>query len=409
MSSKTENSQHRSATATAPRAETEFGVAPQKLPGLLHGLFHNKFLHALIGFCLANVLLSAVYAPVKGNIEEQFTRDELTKSVPAGVHKPWPWWLARGYMTCVPKPDVIVFGSSQMGSAQATADAKFLARWIDVVTHRKIVFLEDQLKKRSGGAPSVLSLAIPGAMISDEYLITKTLIQNQKPSTVVITLAPRDFIDDTLPAPSATDQFKFFSRYVSLGPLEAAAYPDFFARLDTLVKRLPLSQLGATVHTAFKQDVAATSVRANDVLKSLTSVASDPRPGQWVVPPTMPDLWTDNTKEYKNRFKGPNMEHYAGQMQFFRAWLKELQSSGIKIVVIGMPSMEMNRALLPDKFWTKFRTDVTDESLKHGASFVDLTASSAFVKADYLDTVHLNARGAEKLFPLIADEVARAR
>lgn len=409
MSSKTEISQNRSATATFPGLQTETIVASPIPPGPLYGLFSNKFLHALIGFCLVNVFLSAVYAPVKGDITEQFTPEELTKSVPAGVHKPWPWWLARGYITCVPQPDVIVFGSSQMGSAQATADAKFLARWIDVVTHRKIVFLEDQLKNRSGRATSVLSLAIPGAMISDGYLITKTLIKDQKPSTVVITLAPRDFIDDTLPAPFATDQFKFFSRYVPLGALEAAAYPDFFARLDTLVKRLPLSQLGTTIHAAFKQDVAATSVKANDVLKALTSVASDPRPGQWVVPPTMPDLWTDNTKEYKNRFKGPNMEHYAGQMQFFRAWLKELQSSGIEIVVVGMPSMEMNRALLPDKFWKKFRTDVTDESRKRGASFVDLTASDAFVKADYLDTVHLNARGAEKLFPLIADEVARTR
>ncbi|MBY0546965.1 MAG: hypothetical protein K2W95_06710 [Candidatus Obscuribacterales bacterium] len=408
MSSKTENSNHRSATATVSKPEAE--QSAQKPITLAQGFLRNKFLHALIGFCLVNVFLSAVYSPAKGSINDQFTRDDLTKSVPAGVHKPWPWWLARGYITCQPKPDVIVFGSSQMGSAQATADAKFLARWIDVVTHRKIVFLEDQLKRRSGGAPSVLSLAIPGAMISDEYLITKTLIQRQKPSTIVITLAPRDFIDDTLPAPSATDQFKFFSQYVSLGPpLEAAAYPDFFARLDTLVKRMPLSQLGTTVHAAFKQDIAATSVKANDVLKALTSVASDPHPGQWVVPPTMPELWTDNTKEYKNRFKGPNMEHYSGQMQFFRAWLKELQSSGVRIVVVGMPSMKMNRDLLPDQFWTQFRKDVTEESRNHGASFVDLTDSEAFVKADYLDTVHLNARGAEKLFPLIADAVDRAR
>lgn len=376
----------------------------------VRGLIGSKFLHALIGFCMVNVVLSAVYSPIKSTVKNQFSQADFTAAVPVGLHKPWPWWLARGYLACEPQPDVIVFGSSQMGSAQATADAKFLAQWIDVVTHRKIAFLEDQMEKRSGKKTSVLSMAIPGAMISDEYLITKSLIQAKKPTTVVITLAPRDFIDDTLPSPSSTDQFKFFSRYVPLNAqLEAAAYPDFFARLDTKVKQLPLSQLGSAVQARFKQEGSATTEGAADVVTAITSVASDPRPGQWVVPPVMPELWTDNTKEYKNRFKGPNMDHYAGQMQFFRAWLNDLQSSGVKIIVIGMPSMEMNRCLLPDKFWAKFRTDITNESHNHGASFVDLTANPTFNKSDYLDTVHLNARGAEKLFPLIADELERRR
>lgn len=374
-------------------------------------LAQNSFARALLIFAALNMVLGATYCPAKHSVAEEFHPVELTDRVPGSLRKPWSWWLARGYLTCA-HPDVVVFGSSQMGSAQATIDAKSSNKWIDVITHRRISYLESLLKNADDKKRdcAVVSLAMPGAVVSDEYLMTKALFSNDHhPSTVLITIAPRDFIDDTLPSPAATDQFKFYAKFVDLGPLEQIAYSDPWDHFDFKLKQLPWRVLGTGIQALFKNETSATTSKATDVLQAVTAAATDPSQNQWVVPPQMPDKWTDNTLEYRFRFKGPNMKHYAAQMQFFDSWLADLRARNIKIVVAAMPSMEMNRRLLPETFWLKFRSDLANKCAQHDADWVDLSAAPEFEQKDYLDTVHLNARGAEKLMPRLAEAIIATR
>lgn len=366
------------------------------------------FVQALAIYCLLNFVLACVYCPGRHCVTDEFRPEELKPVVSRALRKPWSWWLARGFLMN-PGADVVVFGSSQMGSAQATADAKYLNRWVDVITHRRISYLEHELSVRNAeGKPAlVVSLAMPGAVISDEWLMTAALFtQSTKPRTVVITVAPRDFIDDTLPSPTSTDQFKFFSPFSDLGKLEADAYDDPWLRLDATLRQLPGRVAGTRLQESLKPDKPATTAKAADVLQAVTAVATDPSPEQWVVPPQMPDTWTDNTMEYKHRFRGPNMAHYRHQMAFFTDWLERLRREHIKTIIVAMPSMEMNRALLPQSFWTKFRSDLQGQCRLNKCAWLDLSDSAEFQKSDYLDTVHLNARGAEKLMPALAKQIA---
>ncbi len=375
-------------------------------------IIQNGFAQAVVIYCMLNVLLLFCFCPIQRSVTDEFRPAELTDKISGKLHKPWSWWLARGYLRCSPAPDVVVFGSSQMGSAQATVDAKHLKRWIDVITHRRIFFLEEELKRKLPEAPPpvVLSLAMPGAVISDEYLMSETLFTARShPRCLVITVAPRDFIDDTLPSPAATDQFKFYGRFVELGKLEPYAYSDPWARLDFKLKQLPGRVLGSQLQASVKADQPASTSGATDVLQAVTAATTDPSPNQWVVPPAMPATWTDNTLEYKFRFKGPNMSHYQAQMEFFKTWLTKLQQSNMAIIVVAMPSMEMNRKLLPYSFWQKFRADLAEQCSAHRADWLDLSDNTAFEKKDYLDTVHLNASGAEKLMPILATEIVRSK
>jgi len=82
-----------------------------------------------------------------------------------------------------------------------------------------------------------------------------------------------------------------------------------------------------------------------------------------------------------------------------------MQQEDIKVLVVGMPSLPMNRALLPDSFWQEFRGQLLATTKAHGAEWLDLTDSTAFEKSDFLDTVHLNASGGEKLFALMAANI----
>jgi hypothetical protein len=56
--------------------------------------------------------------------------------------KPWSWWLARRWLQQKHAPDLVLFGSSQMGSAMVASDAKHLYEVVDALTHRRAATLE---------------------------------------------------------------------------------------------------------------------------------------------------------------------------------------------------------------------------------------------------------------------------
>lgn len=391
-------------------AEKKTINSEQKSRGsFLASMMRTAFLVALLVFVLINIVFrssvlgSSAYSDPRSTIEALEKKQDGSKK----ASNPWSFWIAKSYFDCKAAPAVVIFGSSQMGSAAATVDAQHLLQLIDVVTHRKITFLEDELKKRLSCSLEVLSLAVPGSMVSDGYMVSRALFNGaNKPKLIVISIAPRDFIDSTLPFPASTEQFKYFSRFVDIANLESSAYTDPFARLDFKVSRLPLRLLGMELLTAAKEKPVSSNPKASDVLSSVTAVASDVSPGQWIVPANIPPIWVDNSKEYITRFKNPNSATYKAEMVFFSEWLQYLRARGIDVMVVGMPSLPMNRQLLPDSFWSKFRTDIARVCEKNRVHWLDLTDRKDFEKSDYLDTVHLNAHGGFKFFRLLANEVA---
>jgi hypothetical protein len=322
-------------------------------------------------------------------------RQEENSGVPS-KHS-WSWWLARAYEEQNRAPDVVVFGSSLLGSAHAAVDAVCMQQSVDVLTHRRMIYLEDEVCKRTGQKLSIFSLGSPGEMISDYYVISKALfVPGKKPRLVIATIAPRDFIDSTLAYPAATEHYKFFSSYLDLAGMAKFAYPDFFARLGAEVDRLPLKRLSKL---AISRHAESTNTDWN------LSEASRVAPGQAIVPVgTVPER-ADNTKEYVQRFRNPSGANYACEMGFFRQWLAEMKEQGIAVTVVCMPTTASNRQLLPASFWQRFRSDVAQTCRANQADWRDLSDSGLFGARDYLDTVHLNAYGAVHLFPVIAEQV----
>jgi hypothetical protein len=127
--------------------------------------------------------------------------------------------------------------------------------------------------------------------------------------------------------------------------------------------------------------------------------------GKSVVPAYALPKWVDNSKEYIERFKTPDSSTYNSELAFFRAWLKSMNDDGIAVMVVCMPTTEMNRKLLADKFWSKFRADINSSCKTFKADCFDLSDCELFKPTDYLDTVHLNVYGGFKLFPVIAERI----
>jgi hypothetical protein len=360
------------------------------------------FFAALAIFGAINVAAYFVMSANPPRIEKEIFNLSADRQ---GSNKPWSWWLARKYLELGHAPDVVLLGSSQMGSAVCTADAQYTSKVVDALTYRKAVVLQDEISQGVGHPIEVFNLASPGAMASDAYLASRALFQpGLRPKVVIIGVSPRDFIDNTMPYPAATGPFKFFSKYASPGDLLSDSYCTPMGKVQLLNDWLPTRRLGSELMSMFagKQENSTPKTRQAANVLAAISGAGDAIPGAWPVPANIPNVWVDNTREYKNRYHNGHPELYDVEMKYFQAFLSAMDQSGVRVVVVAMPSLPMNRALLSLNFWREFKETLSANCKTYNACWLDLSDSSEFEKSDYLDTVHLNARGGLKLFPRIA-------
>jgi hypothetical protein len=394
--------------------------------------FHLQiFPTAVVLFALVNVALAAFFQSSGLNKPKELTlRAVQASNYETRKEGPWVWWVARSYLS-EPTPDVVLLGSSQMGSAIFSAEAAHRGQNLDTCDERQVTQLTSELTEGVGKNPKVFNFAMGGAMASDHLLIAESLLKGaHKPKIAIIGVNPRDFIDNSLPSACATDCFHFLEPYADLSSLAKVSYNDNFGYFDYLLKKeLPLKQLNALIRgeappTLANQptftnpeakgvlnvDKKGKKPVASQVLQAISGSAQDVRKGQWLIPHNPPYMFMDNSAEYIKRYKNVNPPCLGAQEAYFGELLAYLKKEDIKTIVVGMPSMKRNRDLLPRAFWDEFRDYLASTSERNGACFVDLFEDSRFDETKhFLDTVHLNRWGGETLIKIIAGEMAQQR
>ena len=359
-----------------------------------------KFLLALLAFCLLNVWFFGLAGTSKCRLSLNYLN---SLSYAAQQEAPWVWWALRAYFNRETRPDVVLFGSSQMATAMIAGDLPLVRHDIDAVTYKDAHVLENSLASSLGGQPQVFNFAMGGEMVSDAVLIERaTFLARLTPSLVIIGVNPRDFMDNTCPIPASTPTFHFLKPFVDLQQLSWSSYFP----LDGWLEALPLKHWAATLTAGFSS-TGPEPLQA-PALSTVTRSADAVRPGFWVSHYGQPESFFDNTGEYKSRYRTTNPQLYEQEQKFFEAFLADMRARAIPVLVVGMPSLPVNRSLLPDQFWRQFRLNVSASCRRYGASWIDLTDSPLFVFADYHDTVHLNAGGASKLCQIVAQQIAAA-
>lgn len=396
-------------------------------------LINSRTLVALLSFAALNVVLLG-YVPKHDNkLTDKIVRDSNNEKRQEGN---WIWWITRDYLVDGKDADLVFMGSSQMGAALYSSEAAHLNHAVDTVIERRSTLTEKLLKDRIGADTTAFNVSMGGAMVSDQFMIAKTLFNSDhKPKMVVIGVNPRDFIDNSMPSASSTDAFKYLSPYVELGPLAANAFPDLIGWMDwqinnalptkttgeqlkawlpnIVVKALPtvparvVTEDGSMITEDGKAPAKPESGNS-DVLKAIYGNQGEVRPGEWRVVACSWGAFKDNTEEYRVRYKNPNTPLYENQKKFFEAYLSYLKQENIKVLIVGMPSLWPNRALLPDKFWNDFRQYLASTSTKYGAEFIDVSADPRFDSKDYLDTVHLNSVGGKRLVSAVTEAIGKS-
>lgn len=375
----------------------------------------SRFLVALVLFVGVNAAVAA--SPLGRTVVQPISLEDfkLTETVKA-EGKPSSWWLARAFRESEERPDVVVCGSSQIGGLQAS-DANITGKPVDFVSNHHCPTIEQALVLKS----YVFLSALPGAMISDHFAIAKALYEDRSaPPIVVLTISPRDFLDNSLPCAGATEPYKYFSKFSDMTAYTGLAYNQPWSRLEhftgsempmrklepyinyltnkTVNDLVPAAEIAGTADGAKNTKVADASAQIQAQLKFVMGgYEGNIRPGQAVLTPNLPQIYVDNTRDYKRRYKNTHPPVYDVQMQYLKECLSYLDKKGTKVLIVGMPLTQSNRELLNTDFWNRYRADILVSTAPTGAKFLDLIEDATFNQKDFCDTVHLNASGGKKL------------
>lgn len=373
-------------------------------------LLKTRFAWALLTFCLMGTIAGSC---------------GLFKSAPEDFSfLSWTGWTIRDFLRQERHPDIVFLGSSLMLVPLDGMDADYLGSRVDGSQHHHSCYFEDKFKELTGIKLRTFTFALPGEMPSDAYLIVKNLLNGpKKPELIVYGVGPRDFLDNMLPSPAATDPYRFLSRFGDIEPIKERLMPDWQQRLDYELGKLSYfyGQRGEISKAAEK--IASRILNKVEPLplecKALSFderhvILPDFRPceileGQaWFRPSTgsQEGNFVDNLAEYRKRYATMKWDTYISQLRFFADTLDEARRKGIKVVVVTMPITDLNRTLLNDQSWSAYRSGVIGMSRRKGATVLDFSESMDFSRSDFSDTVHLHSAGGKKLFDMIMDRLS---
>ncbi|MBY0546967.1 MAG: DUF1574 domain-containing protein [Candidatus Obscuribacterales bacterium] len=377
------------------------------LTKLVKGLTHSRFAIALAVFWLLNAGLTL------GRIGFAAPVDFPVLS--------WTGWTVKQFLEMKDRPEVVFLGSSLVLVPLDGVDADFLNRKIDGSQHHHSAYFENRWKELTGNAVRSYTFALPGEMPSDAFLIVKNLLTGQKkPDVIVYGVGPRDFLDNLLPSPSATDPYRYLSRFGPVDDIASRVMPDWQERMNYELGRV-FSLYGNRddLSAAAARMAGGAMIRVLPFGKNITYderhvLIPDYHPcevcaGQAFFRPTTPaerTTFADNLGEYKKRYANLKWNTYLTQLEFFADTLETARANGIKTVVVAMPITDLNRSLLSEKSWHAYRNGVLAMAKAKGATTVDLSESPLFARSDFMDTVHLHSGGGKRWLDVVSEKMA---
>ncbi|HEY9790083.1 MAG TPA: hypothetical protein V6D22_06785 [Candidatus Obscuribacterales bacterium] len=332
----------------------------------------------------------------------------------------WVWWAAQEFLEQKKAPDVVMLGSSLLMHPVSRRDAAFLGQDIDYVKHHRSNYMEHLLAERGITDAVCYNFALPGGMVSDDYMIERAFFAQHKPKVLVLGLSIRDFIDNGVHCAGSTPAFKYLKRFCNIDDLVDISMPQLYQRADYLFakglylwgRKLDLQVLLAEKTKGMLQPfysrwfAPSLLAQADPERSQPSNLRAEVEEGMLIVKKDIPYSWDDNSMEYKKRYRSPNERGVKVQDFFFDKLLKEARAQGIKVVIMNMPLTQDNHNLMPAGSYDRYLATLKSQSDKYGCNFIDLDATHQFVRTDYYDTAHMNASGGKRLIDTMVASIS---
>src|SRR5262249_49027667 len=202
-----------------------------------------------------------------------------------------------------------------------------------------------------------------------------TVTLAQRPEVVIYGLAPRDFYDSTMSSPADTEAFSYLKRVITLDEVAKGFYRDVTGKLDWWLQHavylygnsLSFQLLGIDSAREF----LATAVPAPYTDKPFTwwdrkrllpkYFPNDILEGSFMTAPQKrwDRTYTDNTQEYRERYKSPDSENFKTQFYFLRQLAAYCRRENIELIVVNMPITLQNVNLLKPHYYYNYLVELT--------------------------------------------------
>lgn len=341
-------------------------------------------------------------------------------TIPSAKH--WAYWTTQDYLKEQSAPDVVLLGSSIFMNPLWMLEAEHLNRKVDIVVERRSHYLEDAIKKH---LPTVdlkcFNFALPGAMISDDYMIVRSLFKEGKtPKVVVLGLTPLDMTDDDFYCAVSSTHYKYLSRFTQTKDLLDLAMPKPWQRTEFLVNdslymagrkhdvqgsiigsmRTNLSgylgPLSATPHTEKSKGDVKDAIYQDEVA-----------PGVWLAQPVGIDYYNDNSKNFRKRYRFVTPDRCKIKM----AWLKKCtdlcKEKGIVPLIVNVALPDPALTILPSGVHDALVKRVENFANEEKIAYIDLQKTGAFNIKDFTDSCHMDASGGRKVMDFVAAEIGK--
>ncbi len=331
----------------------------------------------------------------------------------------WLSWTTRDFAGQQQASDVVFLGSSLLLHPLCQLDAHFLKRPMDYVDHHRQSYSEHKLKERFGAKnPLCFTFAMPGSMISDDWIIMDTLLKGErKPKVVVLGISVRDFIDNKVRCPGSTPTFKYLSKLIDLDSILDLALPKLTDRTDYVIGKVAyLWGVKPGVQTYLSEKVRTVSpplasrgkkFTDKELEKLLTvDINSELERGMLVEPPDRDREFEDNTAEYSARYKTRHEDLFKLEKTFFEKLLVSAEKNDIRLVVVNMPLTSLNVKLMPPGVYDEYLETVRGLTEKHGFLFANFNDDTKFPSSLFYDTAHMNSSGGKRFVDAVIDLIS---
>jgi hypothetical protein len=363
------------------------------------------------------VLLALVFFLVLDNVA-RFTFPYWPMDHFNSPNRSWTWWAMRDFRAQKQRPDVVLLGSSLMVMALHGGDATAFGVIQNNALHHRAYLLEQLLKQSLHREYSIFSFAIAGQMVSDAYSITSCCLKGQqKPSYIIYGIAPRDFMDNTLPNPASTETFKYLSRVSDLSQIAMRARPSIWDRFDYWVGNVSFlyahrNDILSLQHRYIKLFFAKTHLMEDLNLThnpialrklAMLEMPEDNGVNEVFTCPYRPDeKFMDNSSEYRARYRSFNHKLFNEQSSYLTDLMTMCDKRGIKLIIVNMPVTSGNVQLMPPGFYSQYLETVKGMTSAHHQTFIDMNNPKEFPDNCFLDSVHLNGKGGVNFFGKLA-------
>lgn len=367
-----------------------------------------RFLLAVVIFLALNVFLVSTVPLAKVDPE----------SLPA-AHT-WIWWATTEYLATQPPPDVVLMGSSLIMHSVSRCEADYVGRDIDYVTHHKSTYLRNSLmNKLPGYNGECFNFALPGGMLSDDFIIGRAMFnQQRKPKVLVLGLSLRDFMDTCVHCAGSTPAFRYLKRYCPIDDIVTLAWPEPWRQVEYYMgkgfylygKSLDLQVIAAESAKKLSSQLlpapANAAVCQTDYTQNLpVNLRSEVEKGMFIVQSKPKYDFEDNRPIFRKRYRNRNEKLFAVQKEFLEKLLQQCNDLGIKVVIANMPLTPDHHEILPPGQYPDYLAMLEQEAHKYGCTYIDLNTDPQFTRRDYYDTCHMNGTGGKKFLDTLIAKI----